>query len=180
MKMFPAKYNGVCKACGLPFFAGEMITRKNGGWGHAECPSVEEFGERLVRWILEDEKKMRTWRSIRKQSATFDEFFDHIGKDLPEWAKNFITDASENVRNEMVAQAMVDAAREHLGREITVADLDDFFTYDEISEALREAGVSLRDVRKRARDERKRVRAELEEVGRAAIERASRMYWDEK
>ena len=188
-KVFPAKYDGICKRCGMPFWAGESITRHPEGWGHAECPDEDEFPARLTEFVLREARQGKRWETIRryarKEGLGIDGYMERISLAFPRWAEEYIDWISEDVRNRMVAEAMARAAREHLGREVSPEALLDLSwegeqLFHEVSEALREAGIHLNDVRRAAREARKAKRAELEETAQRAMEEAARRFWEEQ
>lgn len=141
-----AKYYGECPTCGLPFWPGEPIKRKPMGWGHEECPNINEVLEpTLLRWL--DEHKDDKMPILRAAIC-----FDRVPPEeaaerlvLPHWVDNALVTRELNTRKTRLREMVNNAAKRLLKRSLTDEELSGGTPWFTVIGKLEEQGWSYQE-----------------------------------
>ncbi len=170
MKAFPAKYPGQCPECGLPFWPGDLIVRRGSGWGHAECPPIDQGIENaLLRWWNDHAaEKERILRANLRAGMTPEEAVKALV--LPPWVNLAIDRWAEETKFRARIALVNRATRFLLGRPLTEDEQQGGDPWFAVLDALREKGWSWREARKRMRTRLDQAKARKKARARALLD----------
>lgn len=164
-----AKYCGECPTCGLPFWPGEPIKRKPMGWGHEDCPDINEVLEPiLLRWLNEHKADKMP---ILRAAICFNRVPPEKAAErlvLPHWVGNALVARELNTRKARLREMVNSAAEQLLNRSLTDEERKGGSPWFTVINELEKAGWSyqehLRELDERFLEEAVELKARAKEV----------------